>query len=166
MVIFEALFGCHDVQILGNSPIKWMQHSDITIAVDWYVKHQFKQTNKNKSLPSQGIKKTCLCIEYPFIPHFYIAKLGYAGVYLFFLFCSKTSNVGTHVPTIYVLSKNKKNIKKNSTENFQFLQLKKNLYITWACFHIGQCFSPVSSIMYGHKMPMSAPSKLYFLHTR
>ena len=23
---------------------------------------------------------------------------------------------------------------KNSTENFQFLQLQKNLYITWACF--------------------------------
>ena len=29
---------------------------------------------------------------------------------------------------------NKKNIKKNSAENFQFVQLKKNLYITWACF--------------------------------
>ena len=24
-----------------------------------------------------------------------------------------------------------------STENFQFLQLQKNLYITWACFRNG-----------------------------
>ena len=43
-----------------------------------------------------------------------------------------------------VLCKNKKNIKKNSAENFQFLQLKKNLYITichWACFHNGSWFS-------------------------
>ena len=32
------------------------------------------------------IRKTCPCIEYLLEPHFYIAKLGYAGVYLFFLF--------------------------------------------------------------------------------
>ena len=32
--------------MLGKSPIKWRQRSDMTIAVDWDVKHQFKQTNK------------------------------------------------------------------------------------------------------------------------
>ena len=32
------------------------------------------------------IRKTCPCNEYPFIPYFRIVKLGYAGVYLFFLF--------------------------------------------------------------------------------
>ena len=31
------------------------------------------------------IRKTCPCNVYPLKPHFYIAKLGYAGVYLFFL---------------------------------------------------------------------------------
>ena len=31
--------------MLGKSLIKWRQHPDITIAVDWDVKHQFKQTN-------------------------------------------------------------------------------------------------------------------------
>ena len=30
--------------------------------------------------------KTCPCNIYPLLPHFYIAKLGYAEVYLFFLF--------------------------------------------------------------------------------
>ena len=30
-------------------------------------------------------RKTCPCNIYLLIPHFYIAKLGYAGVYLFFL---------------------------------------------------------------------------------
>ena len=34
-------------------------------------------------------KKTCPCNVYPFEPHFYIAKLGYARVYLFFLFLLK-----------------------------------------------------------------------------
>ena len=41
--MFEALF---DVLILGKSPIKWRQRPDMTIAVDWNVKHQFKQTHK------------------------------------------------------------------------------------------------------------------------
>ena len=31
------------------------------------------------------IRITCPCNVYPLEPHFYIAKLGYAGVYLFFL---------------------------------------------------------------------------------
>ena len=33
-----------------------------------------------------AIRKTCPCNEYPLKPHFYIVKVGYAGVYLFFLF--------------------------------------------------------------------------------
>ena len=34
----------------------------------------------------QHVTKTCPCNVYPLKPHFYIVKLGYAGVYLFFLF--------------------------------------------------------------------------------
>ena len=30
--------------------------------------------------------KTCPFNVYPLMPHFYIAKLGFAGVYIFFLF--------------------------------------------------------------------------------
>ena len=33
--------------MLGKSPIKWRQHPDRINAVDWDVKHQSKQTNKN-----------------------------------------------------------------------------------------------------------------------
>ena len=44
--MFEAHFVCHDILILGKSPIK---HPDMTIAVDWDVKHQIKQT-KEQSL--------------------------------------------------------------------------------------------------------------------
>ena len=43
-LVFETLSGCYDVLILGNSPIKWRQRPYMTIAVDWDVKHQFKQT--------------------------------------------------------------------------------------------------------------------------
>ena len=34
---------------------------------------------------SPSIRQTCPCKVYPLKPHFYIAKLGYAGLYLFFL---------------------------------------------------------------------------------
>ena len=35
---------------------------------------------------------------------------------------------------MYVLSRILKNIYKKNNEKFQFLQLKKNLYLTWTCF--------------------------------
>ena len=44
--IYEAHFECHDIPMLGKNPIKWRQCPDMTIAVDWDVKHLFKQTNK------------------------------------------------------------------------------------------------------------------------
>ena len=40
------------------------------------------------------IRKTCPCNEYPLKPHFYIEKLGYAGVYLFFLFLLQNIDCG------------------------------------------------------------------------
>ena len=43
MVIFEAF---DNELILGKSSIKWRQHNtDMTIAVDWVVKHNFEQTD-------------------------------------------------------------------------------------------------------------------------
>ena len=40
------------------------------------------------------IMKTCPYNMYPFEPHFYTAKLGYAGVYLFFLFLLQNIDCG------------------------------------------------------------------------
>ena len=87
-----------------------------------------------------AIRKT-----YPLEPHFYIVKLGYAGVYLFFLFllqnidCGHSLELprrgGSNEYPQSVLSKNKKNIKK-----FFFCYLKKSLYIAWASFRNAQLF--------------------------
>ena len=41
-----------------------------------------------------SIRKTCPCNVYPLEPHFYIAKWGYAGVYLFFLFLLQNIDCG------------------------------------------------------------------------
>ena len=41
-----------------------------------------------------NIRKTCPCNEYPLKTHFYIVKLGYAGVYLFFLFLLQNIDCG------------------------------------------------------------------------
>ena len=40
------------------------------------------------------IRKTCPCNVYPLMPHFYVEKLGYAGVYLFFLFLLQNIDCG------------------------------------------------------------------------
>ena len=50
-----------------------------------------------------SITKTCPCNVYPPEPHFYIAKLGYAGVYLFFLFLLQNIDCGyTLEPPRYI----------------------------------------------------------------
>ena len=75
------------------------------------------------------ITLTCPCNLYPRIPHFYITKLGYAGVILFLIFVSKHRLwVLVRVPTIYVLSKNKKNKKKNLMKIFNFYNLEKSIH--------------------------------------
>ena len=56
---------------------------------------------------------------------FYIVKLGYAEVYLFFLFLPQNIDCASarrffRVPTIYVLIKNKKNIKNFQLKIFNF----------------------------------------------
>ena len=43
--LYMKHFGCHDVLILGTSPIKWRQRPDMIIAVDWGTKPQLEQTN-------------------------------------------------------------------------------------------------------------------------
>ena len=55
--------------------------------------------NKSGSSLSQTegqifFRKTCPCNIYPLIPHFYIAKLGYAGVYLYLLFLLQNIDCG------------------------------------------------------------------------
>ena len=40
------------------------------------------------------IRKTCPCNMYPLIPHFYIVKVEYAGVYLFVLFVLQNIDCG------------------------------------------------------------------------
>ena len=42
----------------------------------------------------ESIMKTCQCKVYPLKPYFYIVKLGYAGVYLFFLFLLQNIDCG------------------------------------------------------------------------
>ena len=45
LYLFEAPIECSGVLNFGKRPIKWRQRSDMTIIVDWDVKHKFKQTN-------------------------------------------------------------------------------------------------------------------------
>ena len=51
-------------------------------------------------------------------PHFYTVKPGFTGVYNIFLFSAEAVLTSS---TIYVLSRNMKNIRVFLSENFQFL---------------------------------------------
>ena len=54
--IVKAHFECHDIRMLGKSLIKRRQKPDITIAIDWDVKHQLKK-KKNKKKKKKKKKK-------------------------------------------------------------------------------------------------------------
>ena len=56
MVIFEALFRCHDILILVKCPIKWIQRPDMIIAVDWDANHK-SDKQRTKKLYLQLSKK-------------------------------------------------------------------------------------------------------------
>ena len=89
--------------------------------------------------------KTSLCNEHPLTPHFYIVKLGFTGVYFFLIFAPKqrlwvlirTASLRrfSRVPTINVLSKNEKNIKKNHLKMNIFTAVKY-CYILRGCVFI------------------------------
>ena len=64
------------------------------------------------------IRKTCPCNEYPLKPHFCIVKLGFAGVYLFFLFLLQ------NIDCEYSLE----------PPRLSIFDVKKILYIIWTCF--------------------------------
>ena len=51
-------------------------------------------TNSPDRVNPTLITKTCPCKVYPLKPHFYIEILGYAGVYLFFLFLLQNIDCG------------------------------------------------------------------------
>ena len=89
------------------------------------------------------IRKTFPCNKYPLKPHFYTVKMGYARVYLFFLFLLQNIDCGysleppqrggSNVYPQSVLSKSKKNIQFFPGKFFIFTT-KKFLYIAWTCF--------------------------------
>ena len=66
--IYEAHFECHDILTLGKSPIKWRQRPNMTIAVDWDLKHQFKHTNKSIIyIYFVYLEPFCLCVVVYFV---------------------------------------------------------------------------------------------------
>ena len=43
---------------------------------------------------AKNTRITCPCNEYPLTPHFYIVKMGFTGVYIFFLFLLQNIDYG------------------------------------------------------------------------
>ena len=86
--------------------------------------------NTEIKMIAHGIENmlTCPCDVDPLTPHFHIVNLGLTRVYIIFLLQLLNIDCG-----YYVLSKNKKIIKKISAENCHFYIDKKLQYIAYAC---------------------------------
>ena len=90
------------------------------------------------------ITKTCLYNFDPLKPHFYILKLGFTGVYIFFLFLLKNIDFGYSLEPPRQGGSNKyhnlcfeqKYEKYQSflSENFQFLEVKFSIYLNKRVF--------------------------------
>ena len=91
-----------------------------------------------------SIRKSSPCDEYPHMPHFYIAKTGHGGAYLFVISPPQNTDPGyTLEPPRRGGSKRTQNPSSEqqqekhltfSSEISNFYSGKK-LYITWACSH-------------------------------
>ena len=82
---------------------------------------------------------TYLCNVHPLTPHFYIVKLGFTGVNIFFIFALKHRlgySLERLIEAVLTCTHNLcfeqkyENIKKNSTEIYRFYSLEKSLDIT------------------------------------
>ena len=74
-----------------HSEFAWkVVHTSSIIHVYW---------RKSQSSMMINIRKTCPCNVYPLEPHFYTAKLGYAGVYIFFVFLFQNIVCGNTLET-------------------------------------------------------------------
>ena len=98
------------------------------------------------------IAKTSPCNEDPLTPHFYIVKLGFTGVYIFLIFAPKTYIMGTRVPTIYVLGKNKKNITFFHLKIIDFIAVKNCNMLYWHVFVMGVKHTVCAEKIFSSKM--------------
>ena len=85
-------------------------------------------------------RKLAYIILTPLKPHFYMIKLGFTGVYIIFLISTPqhrlwySSGPPQRVPTIYVLSRNMKNIRDFYVNFFPFLEVKFSIYLNRPVF--------------------------------
>ena len=78
--------------LVGNPEDRFAHVAAQIMLVFWLL--QVSKSHVQLTESSICIRKTCPCKLYPFKPHIYIAKLGYAGLFLFFLFFLQNIDCG------------------------------------------------------------------------
>ena len=106
------------------------------------------------------IRTTCPCVYIPLHPLLYIKTGVYMGTHYFLIFAIKHRLFGLlrtasvrrflRVPTINVLSKNKKKNNKFSSEKYQFYGREKLLFIAWSCFPMITITRPCYILRFSH----------------
>ena len=96
----------------------------------------------NKEHSITNITKTCLYNFDPLKPHFYIAKLGFTGVYIIFLLKNIDCEYSLEPPRQggsneypqYMFWAEIWKILEFLSKNFQFLEVKFSIYLNWRVF--------------------------------
>ena len=72
----------------------WYAHNVYCTDINLTMLNSSKCLTEFDYMCNLTIRETCPCNEYTLKPHFYIEKLGFAGVYLFFLFLLQNIDCG------------------------------------------------------------------------
>ena len=119
------------------------------------IEHHIKSTDRGHPDRKASVhrtslisSKTCLYNFDPLKPHFYRVKLGFTGVYIIFLFSAQKHRLWVlvriasagrfqRVPTVYVLSRNVKNIRIFNEFLWQWIYLNRRVFVKlcslWNC---------------------------------
>ena len=60
----------------------------------WHLDEMISDDDMGPYFLIHYITKTSLCNEHPLTPHFHIVKVGFTGVYIFFLFLLQNIDCG------------------------------------------------------------------------
>ena len=89
MHVFKKAGGCLDNELVLDRFLLYIsqlgRESSVTNSKMWHTRAAHVSALSVFAVPL-NITKTSPCNEYPLAPHFYIVKLGFTGVYIFFLF--------------------------------------------------------------------------------
>ena len=94
IILYSPSLKIVSLYFLANTNSMNAHLESVKIFIRAFHKIEYDVHRAPKNFSSLAITQTCPCNEDPFTPHFYIVKLGFTGVYIFFLFLLQNIDCG------------------------------------------------------------------------